>query len=340
MRSLRVVLGAELRQLLRDVNTLLFSVFFPLFLFPGLIWFYSQSMEFVVGWEESLRPRVSAPAALAAELPDTLQIVGSGEPADATILQEGGVIRVAYRSADPVSALAQRRVMDALDDPWEIDAHDVAPPDEALTGVMARVIPALLVILAVMASLYPAVEAVVADRERGTLETTLVTASPRWVFVAGKLASVGVITLVAMVATGAGALVTLGHLALVSGASIGIPPLRLLIALPVGAVTALTGASLALVAAAPTRSFKQAQNTSTGAASVVMFAAMLGMLPRASLDEGFGWLPVTNAILVMRELLLGHSPGLWVVVALGQLVIITTVATAWTARSLGKLEVR
>lgn len=340
MRALCVVLGAELRQLLRDMNTLMFSVLFPLFMFPGLIWFYSQSMEFVAGWEEALRPRVSAPASLVGELPETVEVVAPGEPADAVIEQDGRDIRVAYRSADPVSALAERRVMDALDDPWEVDTHDVAPAEEALTGVMARVIPALLVILAVMASLYPAVEAVVADRERGTLETTLVTAAPRWVFVAGKLASVGVITLVAMFATGAGALVTLGHLALLSGASIGIPPLRLLIALPVAAVTALAGASLALVAAAPTRSFKQAQNTSTGAASVVMLAAMLGMLPRASLEGGLGWVPVTNAILVMRELLLGHSPGWWTVVATAQLAGITAVATFWTARSLGKLEVR
>lgn len=340
MRALRAVLGAELRQLLRDINTLLFSVLFPLFLFPGVIWLYAQASGFVEGWEGGLRPRVAAPLELAAELPDTVEVVAPGLPAEVVVEQDGRGIRVAYQSADPLSALGERRVMAALDHPWEIQSHDIAPADQALAGVLARVVPALLVVLSVMASLYPAVEAVVADRERGTLETTLVTAAPRWVFVAGKLASVGIITLVALVASLAGALVTLAHLAWLTGASMGLPPLRWLVVLPIAAVTALTGASLALLAAAPTRSFKQAQNTATVASSVVMLAAVLGILPHASLEDGLGWVPVTNAILVMRDVLLGQSPGGWTAIALAQLLAIGALATAWTVRTLGRLESR
>lgn len=340
MRALRAVLGAELRQLTRDINTLLFSVFFPLFLFPGLIWLYAQSEGFIEGWEAGLRPRVSAPVELAAKLPDSVEVVAPGIPAEVVVEQDGRKIRVAYQSADPLSELGKRRVMDALDHPWEIESHDIAPADQALSGVLARVVPALLVVLSVMASLYPAVEAVVADRERGTVETTLVTAAPRWVFVAGKLASVGIITLVAMLASLAGAWVTLAHVAWLSGASMGLPPLRWLAVLPIAAVTALAGASLALLAAAPTRSFKQAQNTATAASTVVMIAAVLGMLPHARLEDGLGWVPVTNAILVMRDVLLGQSPVGWAAIAVGQLLAIGAVATAWTVRTLGRLESR
>lgn len=339
-RALGAVLTAELRQLLRDTNTLLFSVLFPLFLFPLVVWLFSQADALADGWQEGLRPRVAASAELASELPDTLEVVAPGTPADVTVVRSGTAVTVRYQGADPVSALGQARVVEALDQPWEVQSHDIAPSDQALSAVLARILPGLLVVLAIMASMFPAVEAVVADRERGTLETSLVTAAPGWVFVAGKLASVGVITLVAMVSTLAGALVTLVHLASLTGATIGLPPARILAIVPLASVTALAGAALALFAAAPARSFKQAQNTVTAATTVLMGAACLGMLPHSELAGGLGFVPVTNAVLVMRELLLGQTPYGWAAVAVAELVAVAVLATAWTTRSLGRLEAR
>ena len=315
MRLLWAVVGAELRQLLRDVNTLLFTVFFPLFLFPLIIWLHAQASQLSEGWEEQLRPRVVVPEAFAGELPETLQRVAEGEPADAVVTVSGRVLSIAWQGGDAVSELAQRRLLGALDDPWEWESHDVAPASEASASVLARVLPGILVVLGVMASLYPAVEVVVADRERGTLETTLVTAAPRWVFMAGKLAGVGLLTLLALGAALLGALVTLFHLAVLTHTEIGLPPLRLLAMLPLAAVTSLTGASLALLAAAPARSFKQAQNTTTAVSIVVMTAAVLGMLPHAKLAAPLGFVPIANAVVVMRELLLGAPVGAWGAVA-------------------------
>ncbi len=340
MRLLVAVLGSELRQLLRDVNTLLFSVMFPLFLFPVVIWLYSQAGQLSEGWEEQLRPRVVVPEELAAELPDTVERVGAAELADAVVTLTGREVMVAWQGGDPVSELAQRRLVDALDDPWEVESHDLAPASEALTSVIARVLPGILVVLGVMASLYPAVEVVVADRERGTLETTLVTAAPRWVFMAGKLASVGVVTLLALLATLLGAMVTLFHLAVLTHAEIGLPPARLLAVLPLAGITSLTGAALALVAAAPARSFKQAQNTTTGVSLLVMTAAVLGMLPHAQLTAPLGFVPVCNAVLVMREVLLGQPVGGWAWVAVAQLGLIAGVATWGAARTMANGELR
>ncbi len=339
MRVLLAVLDAELRQLLRDINTMLFSVMTPLFLFPLMLFLFSQGQALVDGWEESLRPRVVVPDALAAELPDNVQRV-SGPDADATVVLDGRTVTVRYRSGDPVSDLARRRLVDALDEPWDIESHDVAPEKEALASVLAQMLPGLLVTLAVIASMYPAMEAVVADRERGTLETTLVTAAPRWAFVAGKLVSVGLITLLAMTATLVGALVTLFHLAFLIDAPIGLPPARLVAFLPLAALTALAGASISLVAAAPARSFKQAQNTASTAAAVVMLLAVLGMLPKAELGPELGFIPITNAVLSMRQVLLGNSIGVWGAVAVVELLVIGGLATGWTARTLSREELR
>ncbi|MSQ01476.1 MAG: hypothetical protein EXR71_06240 [Myxococcales bacterium] len=339
MRVFFAVLDAEMRQLLRDINTLLFSVLTPLFVFPLMLFLFSQGQALVDGWEESLVPRVVVPDALAAELPATVVRV-DGPDADAHVTLEGAVVNVTFRSGDAVSELARRRLVKALDEPWDIDNHDVAPDKEALASVLAQLLPGLLVTFAVVASMYPAMEAVVADRERGTLETTLVTAAPRWVFVAGKLVTVGLITLLSMGGTLVGALVTLFHLAFLLDAPIGLPPGRLLALLPLAALTALAGAAISLVAAAPTRSFKQAQNTSSTAAAVVMVLALLGMLPRAELGPELGLVPITNAVLAMRQVLLGHAIGPWGVVAVAELVVIGLVAGGWAARTLSKEELR
>jgi sodium transport system permease protein len=340
MRLLLAVLGAELRQLLREVNTIVFSVLFPVFLFPVVMWLYTQADQLAAGWEERLAPVVFVPDSLVSELPEGVTRVDTPEAADAVVTVAGRVVTVEWQGGDPVSELAQRRLVAALDDPWEVESHDVAPPSEALTSVIARVLPGILVVLGVMASLYPTVEVVVADRERGTLETTLVTAAPRWVFMAGKLVGVGVLTLLALVATLLGALVTLYHLAVLTGAEVGLPPLRILGMLPLAALTALTGAALALVAAAPARSFKQAQNTTTGMSMLVLTAAVLGMLPHAQLAPTLGFVPITGAVIVMRDLLLGEPVGGWAWVAAVELVVVSALATRWATRSLSTGELR
>lgn len=334
MRLVLAVIGAELRQLTRDVNTLLFTVCFPLFLFPVVVWGFSQADSLRAGWEEQLHPRVVVPEALAASLPATLERVMDPATADAVVTLVGRQITVNWQGGDPVSELARTRLVEALDEPWEVEATDVAPETEALAAAIAAALPGVLVVLGVVASLYPAVEVVVADRERGTLETTLVTAAPRWVFMAGKLASVGTLTLLAVLATLLGALVTIFHLAVVTGAEIGLPPARLLAVVPLAAITSLTGASLALLAAAPMHTFKQAQNTTTGVSMVVLSAAVLGMLPHSQLVAPLGYVPITNAVLVMRFALLGEPVGGWAWLAVGQLMLITIVATRWAARTM------
>ena len=258
-----------------------------------------------------------------------------------TVLVVGGRSRDALSAPDSDAAYAAIPVPEASARsslPLGPSSHPVS--SEALTSVIARVLPGILVVLGVMASLYPAVEVVVADRERGTLETTLVTAAPRWVFVTGKLVTVGLITLLAMAATLVGALVTLFHFAFLLDAPIGLPPSRLLALLPLAALTALAGAAISLVAAAPARSFKQAQNTSSTAAAVVMVLALLGMLPRAELGPELGFVPITNAVLAMRQVLLGHPIGPWGVVVVAELLVIGFVAGGWAARTLSKEELR
>jgi ABC-type Na+ efflux pump permease subunit len=311
------VLSKELRETLRDINTLVFSVLFPLFFYPFLVWMGAQADAYFEA-QEQLRPiRVDGPPDLVAALGD--DVIASTDRADATITQVGREIRVSYRSMSPRGARALQLVEDAFDPDVTIEMVDVAPKREQLLGVVAGGLPGLLVAMSLIASLYPAVEAVIAERERGTLETTLVTAAPRWMFFAGKLASVFTITLASLAANIGSILLTITHVLALLRVDMELPPARVLAIVPMAALAALAGAALALLAAVPTRTFKQAQNTTSAVSTFGMLLAGLGMMPRMDASGPLAYVPLSNAVLAMRESLLGNPAPIAATVAVVQL---------------------
>ncbi len=329
-----VVLGKELRETLRDINTVLFSLLFPLFFYPFLLWFYSQASAYLVGAEEGVRPTVSAPADLRARLPDTVAIVEAG--ADVTLTQSGRDVTLAYRSTSPMSERGRALVGPALEKTPKIESHDIAPKQEQLFAIIAGVLPGLIVTMSLLGSLYPAVEAVIAERERGTLETSMLTAAPRWVFFAGKVGSVVVITLASLAANILSLALTITHTLVLLKVPLTLPPARLLTIVPMAAVASFAGAALCLLAAVPTRDFKQAQNTTSAVATVGMSLAALAMLPRMELTGAMQWVPLANAVLVMREMLLGHEVGGPAIIVTAELLGIAVLAVVVGARLAGR----
>jgi sodium transport system permease protein len=304
-RLVLVVLTKELRETLRDINTLLFSVLFPLLFFPACVWLFTQVQAYVVGQQEP--PRVT----IVGDVPVPEDAERVETDADATAARTGDVVQIRYRSTDMDSLRAEARLEAAVRDLWPVETKDLAPGEEPLAQALARVIPLLLVIGSLFAGLYPAVEAVVAERERGTVETTLVTAAPRWVFFVGKLGSVLLITVVSLCANAVAIAVTVLHLLSLLDAKVDLPIGRLLAVIPLAACAAIFLAALSLFAAVPTRSFKQAQNTTTAMATIASMLAVTGIVPNVTVDLRWALLPVTNAVVLMAQQIQGRAIGGW-----------------------------
>lgn len=333
-RLLRVVLAKELRETLRDVNTLLFSVLFPLLFFPASVWLFTQVQAYQSGQERPVRVTLVGDV----PLPEGAQAVTAG--ADAVATRTGDVVRIEYRSTDPDSNRARSAIEAAVHAAWPVETKDLAPGEEPLAQALARVIPVLLVISSLFAGLYPAVECVVAERERGTVETTLVTAAPRWVFFVGKLGSVLLITVLSLAANAVAVSVTVLHLLSLLDAAVDLPIRRLLGVIPLGACAAVFLASLSLFAAVPTRSFKQAQNTTTGMATIASMLALMGVVPNIQMDTRWALLPVTNAVLLMGKQIQGRETGAWAWLAGGELVVLATLVLLASARIAVREELR
>ncbi len=331
---LRVVLVKELRETLRDVNALLFSVLFPLLFFPTVVWLYTQVDAYTRGQAEAPRIEVHGDV----PLPENAERVDAG--GDVVARREGDVVRVTYRSTDPASSRALAAIQGSVDALWPITYTDVAPADESLAQALGRAVPLLLVVFSMLGGLYPAVEAVVAERERGTVETTLVTAAPRWVFFAGKLGAVLSLALLALVTNLVAIGVTFAHLLGLLGVEIVFPVGRLIATLPIAACAAVFSSSLSLLAAAPTRSFKQAQNTTSAAATAICALAGLGMVPGTELDLGWCLIPITNAVLVMSDLISGRPVGGWAWLTAAQLLGLSAITLYACARIATRGELR
>ncbi len=357
MRAAYWVLWKELRESLREPTVLLFSVGFPIVFYPLLIWATLQLVLLEEGLFEAAPPTVAieGPAVLVEAAEEAgLEIVQAGSPeaVEAGELDlfvrgssEGSSLRVdlSHVSTRNPSLKAEAHLRDALFDtedqlvaelaeargttaealePPELEQEDLAPPDQAMAFLLSRAVPAVMLVSLLLGAAYPAVEVVVGERERKTVETTLVAPVPRGAVLLGKLGAVLAIVLLATLGNLGSVLLTMLHIEATfseSGelAGVALDPFMVALGMPALAATAALAVAMMLLAAMPATSFKQGQNMVSTLSTVGMMGAAVGMLPEAELSGFWSAVPFANAVLVLRDSLAGELQVLPSLVAAG-----------------------
>jgi sodium transport system permease protein len=187
-----------------------------------------------------------------------------------------------------------------------------------------------------IAGFYPAVEAAVGERERGTLETTLVCAASPSVVFAGKLACVFFIVTVATIVNCGAFLLSLWQLLnllevdqkLVVDVGFG----TWLGVLGCSVLAALVLNAWEMLAVIRARDFKQAQNIASVFLIVGMGAGVVGALEGIGPELGFGLVPVTNLVLVMREAIAGRDIWPWAPIAVCLNLLLVAIPVLLAAR--------
>lgn len=347
LRTTLAVAGRELKETLRDVHVLVFSLGFPLLFYPLVMWGGIQLALLEEGLAERNPPRVVAagPADLVdavtaepaeqAHAPDPEAALVAGEVDLVVTGAEDGdalSVAVAYTSTRPRSSENLRKVKDALDElradrqaaltarlerpegdleAWSVEDDDTAPPGGTLASVLGLAVPMILLTSMMLAGVYPTVEVVVGERERGTLETTMLAATSRVSLVAGKiLAVVGLLLLSTVgnaLAMGLTVASVLEQLDPDGEAPLALDWLSILGATPLVLVTVLLAAAVLTLAALPTRTFRQGQSAVSTAATVLMLPALVGTMPALDLGVGSACVPVANTVLVLRDAIGGDG---------------------------------
>ena len=162
-----------------------------------------------------------------------------------------------------------------------------------------------------MGATYPAIDLGAGEKERGTLETLLLTPITRTQLVLGKFITL----LAASIATTTITVLSMGiwisiaitfvDLAVVKTAFSSLRVLDLalifIILLPVAAIFS----SLALAISIYARTFKEAQNYMTPLSMGVIFPIIVALLPNVELNAKTAFIPVTNVALAIKEIIKG-----------------------------------
>jgi sodium transport system permease protein len=202
-------------------------------------------------------------------------------------------------------------------EPVEVKGEDVAPESEVGGSIWGRIFPFLLVIMALTGAFYPAVDICAGEKERGTMETLLISPASRPEIVLGKFFTVMLVSmataLLNLASMGLTGLRIAGQIA-VSGSKAGgkmatmiAPPSpssyfwMMLLLIPLSAFFAALCVALATMA----RSMKEGRYYMTPLYLVSLPLILVTLAPEITLNLFYSLVPITGVSLLLKALILG-----------------------------------
>lgn len=217
-----------------------------------------------------------------------------------------------YQDSVVAARLKQRQIDKSLLYPIKISKKNLAPKEKMGGFMLAMFLPYMIIILAMTGAMYPAIDLTAGEKERGTLETILVTPVSRLDIATGKFLTVLTASLItillattSMSLTASFGFVKMGQFASEQQIQFSIRPLSIFMLLvlmfPIACLFSSALLSIALMA----KSYKEAQSYITPLMFVVIFPAMISFLPGFELDWHLVFIPIVNISLAAKEILMG-----------------------------------
>ena len=247
--------------------------------------------------------------------------------------------------------LSRRLAADALPpsytEPIKVKPVDVATPAELGSSIWSRLFPFLLVMMSLTGAFYPAVDICAGEKERGTMETLLISPASRAEIVLGKFFTVmlasmttALLNLACMALTGLRLAQQVGATAPVPGspaarravAMLAPPSFTtafwiVLLLIPLAAFFSALCLALAVLA----RSMKEGQYYMTPLYMVCLPLMLLTLAPEVELNLFYSLVPITGVALLLKTLILGDyvTAGRFFLPVLVPTVIYGAVALRW-----------
>lgn len=215
--------------------------------------------------------------------------------------------------------LAELKLNPRILEPATDIERNIASTREQMGSIIGGIIPYFFIIFCLIGCMYPAMDLAAGEKERGTLETLLVSPASRLDIYLGKFLAVALSGFISALAAMAGILISSKFISGDAGgmaemmSSIIAPETSLLllaILLPLNAFFAAITLMLSIYA----RTFKEAQSLITPLMIFAVFPAVFGMLPGVTLNYVTALVPIMNVSLGAKEIIAGT-------VAVGPLVV-------------------
>ena len=243
--------------------------------------------------------------------------------------------------------LARHGLPRDFDDPFDLRDPEKAKPagkraTEDLFDVLTRIFPFVLVLWSLAGALYPAVDLCAGEKERGTMETLLISPASREEIVYGKFLTIWVFS----AATALLNLLSMGLTTALFGSHVPHEVFRLsaffwgvVLLLPLSAFFS----AVCLAVGAYARSSKEGQYYLMPLFLVTMPLIFLTLAPGVQLNPFYSMVPVTGVALLLQSLMAAGTPDqkLWsyFVPVLAPMVLYSWLALRWAVEQFQREEV-
>ncbi len=246
-------------------------------------------------------------------------------------------------NADELKGRLEARALEAtFVAPVKTDAVDLEFQKDLGPLIASRMLPMLMLMMLGVGGIYAAVDLTAGEKERGTLETLLVSAVTPTQVIAAKYVTVALVAIFSALAN----LISMGA-TFRAGLSLGernttfsvhftLGQLAILLGCLVPA--ALTLAGLALAVASTARTFKEGQTLMTPVLMLVLVPGMGAQMPGVELSVVTSLVPLLNVALLVKATVLGTVQPLPAVLTMAT-VMVCAVGALWLAASAFQSEV-
>ena len=220
---------------------------------------------------------------------------------------------------------------ESLIEPAKLKRAGIADKREILGERVGGMLPYLFIAFCFIGALYPAIDIGAGEKERGTLETLLLTPVPRSYLVTGKF----LVVFTTGITTAILCLCSMGVWISMKGRQVrgelgeiiaSISPVDLLLIglmlLPLAATFAAILLSLSIYA----KNFKEAQSYISPLSFLTILPAVIAMLPGVELTWKWALVPVTNISLAIKELAKGTIDYQMLALIFGSTAVLAMVA--------------
>ena len=216
--------------------------------------------------------------------------------------------------------------------PIAIAKVDIASPKEQIGKLIGGFLPYIFILFCFMGCMYPAIELLTGEKEKGTMETLLTVPASRFKILIGKILAISIVGLSAATMTILGMIVALKFLPEIPQVFLNILNdmvsakfVIMLFAMLFPLSIFFAGFLSALVIKAKT--FKEAQSLVTPMTFVIIIPALIATIPGVELNWQTSVIPILNIALATKEIIAG-TINMWqyaaVVISLVVLALLAT----------------
>jgi len=237
----------------------------------------------------------------------------------------------ALRSQKVRQALAGSGISPSVLTPFTVDRVDIAPKGKKGKTAFGGMIGYLVILLMFSGCMYPSLDMTAGEKERRTLEILLASPASRQEIVLGKIlaassaafltALLNVLSLAYTFSSG-----LIGRDMRESLAGMQVDAHVILLVLAAVLPTAVTAAAVMITISAFARSFKEGQSYLTPLLMLVIFPAVIGMLPGVEANPKLMLLPVFNVSQLIKAIFSGEATAAAFIVSFGSNLIYAAAA--------------